>query len=168
MVNNWLIPLNINENQNFVIANIIQLPNTLVCFGAIQRFKVLSTFAMLTTTNVKSSFHRERFILSSLVMALTRLSRHQVHQAALLPSAGDGPLLPHVLEHIPLGRGLRLHGWVQAVSEAAPSQRAAELMMKGSLKQEYVLNLYCHQRLHITHPNTCYWFYLRYRSAVKS
>lgn len=122
MVNNWLIPWNINENQNFVIANIIQLPNTLVCFGAIQRFKVLSTFAMLTTTNVKSSFHSERFILSALVMAvppLTRLSRHQVHQAALLPSAGDGPLLPHVLEHLPLGRGLRLHGWVQAVNEAA-------------------------------------------------
>lgn len=50
--------------------------------------------------------HSERFILSALVTVvppLTQLSRHQVHQAALLPSAGDGPLLPHVLEHLPLG-----------------------------------------------------------------
>lgn len=45
----------------------------------------------------------------SVFASLTRLSRHQVHQAALLPAAGDGPLLPHVLEHLPAGGGLRVH-----------------------------------------------------------
>ena len=43
--------------------------------------------------------------------SLTRLSRHQVHQAALFPAAGDGPLLPHVLEHLPAGGSLRVHRW---------------------------------------------------------
>lgn len=41
--------------------------------------------------------------------SLTGTLRHQVHQASLLPTAGDGPLLPHVLEHLPPRRGLRLH-----------------------------------------------------------
>lgn len=46
------------------------------------------------------------------VVSLTPLPRHQVHQASLFPTAGDSPLLPHVLEHLPAGRGLRVHRWV--------------------------------------------------------
>lgn len=71
-------------------------------------------------TNTKSDLSRlifsflgekARLQLCVSVASLTPLPRHQVHQAALLPAAGDGPLLPHVLEHLPAGRSLRVHRW---------------------------------------------------------
>lgn len=49
-----------------------------------------------------------------MLCSLTPLLRYQVHQAALLPAAWDGALLPHVLEHLPAGRGLRIHWWATA------------------------------------------------------
>lgn len=45
------------------------------CFGAVQRFEVLGTFATLDATNVKSHFHRQHFILLALVIVVAPLTR---------------------------------------------------------------------------------------------
>lgn len=65
-------------------------------------------------TNVTSNFQTDLLLRTEPVLqysSLTRSPRHQVHQTALLSAAGDGPLLPHVLEHLLAGRGLRVHRW---------------------------------------------------------
>lgn len=61
------------------------------------------------TAGVGLRSHLQTGVSVPCLRSLTGTLRHQVHQAALLPAAGDGPLLPHVLEHLPPRRGLRLH-----------------------------------------------------------
>jgi len=45
----------------------------------------------------------------ALRVVLNNLQRHQVHQAAGVPIAGDRPVLLDVLEHLPAGRSVWLY-----------------------------------------------------------
>lgn len=74
--------------------------------------------------HVKKKANTRVLLLSSVLWPLTRRPRHQVHQAALLPAAGDGALLPHVLEHLPAGWSLRLHRWAASDSGSVGCERS--------------------------------------------
>ena len=54
-------------------------------------------------------------------------SRDQVHEAEGLPPAGDGSLLPHVLEHFPVGGGLRVHRYAYTQHSATQYKQSVVL-----------------------------------------
>lgn len=54
-------------------------------------------------------------------------SRDQVHEAQGLPPAGDGALLPHVLEHLSVGGGLRVHRYAYTQHSARQYKQSTVL-----------------------------------------